>query len=869
MSYSQLAESVNALADSNETLRLAALDAVARSNEAVTDAQQAAQEAVATAASVANLNKVNQQFAFTFVAGQAQYDVGVISADNSITTAGLALWAEGALEYDFTINDAKKFTLGAGLIAALADGAQMRIIVNARFDDLISNFEDLQDGFTAEFATEQAGREVKYQDEKADRTGDYYTYLDGLALEMAVPYAAEIAVIRPTQTVTQSGVLYRPRATALPFETTEWTTDVTKFVVANDMALRQELLDPEGLGIAGFRQDGTGAFIRTGLEKLRDITTGADYSTAQLAANASFGRIFFVPDGADVTIDVPAQCPTLRNAIDAIDQWSIPSTSTVTINIADGHQFTNKAAVITHPNAERLTINGPVMSVNCQVTGLIGTTGSRGNYIATLAVSSVAGLAVGNWLSMRDIAGSSGPYKIFNGVYQVTAIGTGTVSVRIRLWTAAFPAMTLTGGKVYKFNAVIQSLNCDGLIIKSATPTINYLHFAGNMWDYWSEVDIFGTEKGTHGVYIGSNTIVDGAGTPGGENPYGISGGSLSGKFIGTADFDQQGFTTAGSSGLFGQYLVSSSCGRRGFYVGSGSAMEVKFSVSSTQYRDAVIADYNGAFNTSYFEGHGCRGAGAFANNGGKFIAPNSHFWFNATGMDIRAGCGGYFDAGSAKYNIGDGAHYEGGAGGSVSGTDLSENGIDGLSAFYSSGVRATNAIILNNGRDGINALGSAINRAGATITGNIRKNVTADGFSDVYDGTAFEPIGNHPAFYDLLMADLTKAHTGKFALNSIGDLLLTLDGIGRTVTKADGTIHPSVDGGPTIGRTQNRFLAAYAREYIIGTGSIKDFSGTGTPEGNKSAVVGSTYRREDGGVGSTLYYKASGTGNTGWVAIA
>lgn len=49
--------------------------------------------------------------------------------------------------------------------------------------------------------------------------------------------------------------------------------------------------------------------------------------------------------------------------------------------------------------------------------------------------------------------------------------------------------------------------------------------------------------------------------------------------------------------------------------------------------------------------------------------------------------------------------------------------------------------------------------------------------------------------------------------------------------------------------------------------GSIKILTGTGTPESAVSASVGSLYLRTDGGAGTTLYVKESGTGNTGWVA--
>jgi len=44
-------------------------------------------------------------------------------------------------------------------------------------------------------------------------------------------------------------------------------------------------------------------------------------------------------------------------------------------------------------------------------------------------------------------------------------------------------------------------------------------------------------------------------------------------------------------------------------------------------------------------------------------------------------------------------------------------------------------------------------------------------------------------------------------------------------------------------------------------------FTGTGSPEGVVTASVGALYTRTDGGAGTTLYVKESGTSNTGWVA--
>lgn len=44
--------------------------------------------------------------------------------------------------------------------------------------------------------------------------------------------------------------------------------------------------------------------------------------------------------------------------------------------------------------------------------------------------------------------------------------------------------------------------------------------------------------------------------------------------------------------------------------------------------------------------------------------------------------------------------------------------------------------------------------------------------------------------------------------------------------------------------------------------------SGSGTPEGNVTAPVGSVYLRTDGGAATTAYVKESGTGDTGWTAV-
>lgn len=44
-------------------------------------------------------------------------------------------------------------------------------------------------------------------------------------------------------------------------------------------------------------------------------------------------------------------------------------------------------------------------------------------------------------------------------------------------------------------------------------------------------------------------------------------------------------------------------------------------------------------------------------------------------------------------------------------------------------------------------------------------------------------------------------------------------------------------------------------------------YSGAGSPEAAVTAAIGSIYMRTDGGAGTCVYVKESGTGDTGWVA--
>jgi hypothetical protein len=71
----------------------------------------------------------------------------------------------------------------------------------------------------------------------------------------------------------------------------------------------------------------------------------------------------------------------------------------------------------------------------------------------------------------------------------------------------------------------------------------------------------------------------------------------------------------------------------------------------------------------------------------------------------------------------------------------------------------------------------------------------------------------------------------------------------------------------PTTLAEAAKRIARLERALETFTKTIILHRGTGTPEAAVIAPVGALYLRDDGGAGTTLYVKESGTGSSGWVA--
>lgn len=98
-------------------------------------------------------------------------------------------------------------------------------------------------------------------------------------------------------------------------------------------------------------------------------------------------------------------------------------------------------------------------------------------------------------------------------------------------------------------------------------------------------------------------------------------------------------------------------------------------------------------------------------------------------------------------------------------------------------------------------------------------------------------------------------------------------NGNNRGIIVSDTTVVPSANNTLDLGNAGSLRWKDFALDgHVIWNGTtnnVWDLAGNGTPEGAVIAAVGSTYRRYDGSAGTTFYTKVTGTGNTGWSALA
>jgi hypothetical protein len=162
----------------------------------------------------------------------------------------------------------------------------------------------------------------------------------------------------------------------------------------------------------------------------------------------------------------------------------------------------------------------------------------------------------------------------------------------------------------------------------------------------------------------------------------------------------------------------------------------------------------------------------------------------------------------------------------------------------------------------------------------------TSGNFVDVVDAkycTVISPTVHGAGTRNINVAAASQMNELRNLLTNASTFTVTNAGYGTVIT---GTLVGVTDTGSQTHLIDQNNATHQAPRFIAGstsqpavqvasgiavrysTGGPVIRSGTGSPEGSVTAPVGSFYQRTDGGSGTTLYSKESGTGNTGWSPI-
>jgi len=256
------------------------------------------------------------------------------------------------------------------------------------------------------------------------------------------------------------------------------------------------------------------------------------------------------------TINVPADYATIQEALDSLKYTWIPDDITVTISVAAGTHLHTSQISITHSCGSQIQIIG-ADPITTTITSVGTVTGAAGAWSVPINVTNATGMAVGDYVIIRNTAGTDDHYA-HRGIWEITAINVNTVTVKNTHQSGIFPSATLSGGDFICLKTVLKFNNCNGIVSCHANlGLLDKVAVVGN-----------GT-SGYSGVVVGSSTTIP-------SNASIVCGSSM-----GVNGFGSRGFYALYSSSIEAPSSTASGNGSYGFCAEYSSSISTYSSTAS------------------------------------------------------------------------------------------------------------------------------------------------------------------------------------------------------------------------------------------------------------------------------------------------
>ncbi len=413
------------------------------------------------------------------------------------------------------------------------------------------------------------------------------------------------------------------------------------------------------------------------------------WSAGALHAAPQSSLSISIPPDATTVINVPADYPSLNDALAAIGLRFIPSTSFVDIMLASGPDTLAAASVFRHPCGERIRIKGTPY-IQKSISSLQSVTGTPGAYLVTINVGDTTGIATGDY-AVVAARGGTGPWQIHSGAWEITNVDTvsNRVTVKNTARNAAFPVTTLTSGTVNVLRTVLHYNGFDGVRVEgSKLGLLQNVMIVGNGAGDFSGINVAGHDG------VGGSDII--------ASKMNATGSLVCGEFVGVSGFGANGIVCNHGSSVFANSVACSNNGKYGFYAAVASAIEARECCGNGNGTGGVIADYGGSAWVAGAQFCGNLGNGIFVFNGGHVIANEVACIANtARGVDARFGD---VDAelATCNYNETGGVLARNGSRLAFDGSTASFNTGPGAEAYRGGVIRAEGITASNNSTFGI-----------------------------------------------------------------------------------------------------------------------------------------------------------------------
>lgn len=611
---------------------------------------------------------------------------------------------------------------------------------------------------------------------------------------------------------------------------------------------------------------GAGAVVTNVQAKLRETVsigdhgTSADWAAALIAAAAATAGAIHIPAGVSAINPAAGQ---VAGVLATLNRLRVDGTLTITL--PSGTRALTSQVVVNTPDAQRISVVGTA-PLSTTATSQVSSSGAAKAYSVIIGVASSAGVEVGDYaLIYQDVTGT-GDYEVHAGCWEITAVDSGGANRLTLLNThngAAWPTNTLTGGTVKILKTVLQFTGCDGFRFEGGQP-LGRLDQVAIVGDY--DLAAATGTTGAHGIIMSAPVITGGGDSNARHN---MAGGAAVGPNVGVSAFGEQGIAVAGRCVLVANFVASCSNRKRGWY-SEGGNIRAKFTIGSGNGEDGYISDVAGALqvNSSFACGNGLNGY--WSTNNSMLVCASAHAVGNlSNGFEARGLTRIGADLAVSRNNTSAGFLASDGGMIDADSSEADGNGAHGFDASSGGVIDCDNCTSTDNTGYGFRAqYGSVIRAAGATVSGNTTASYLSNNGSVLFESGGGVSVLDTPTYsVGQRFYNSTKANYYAIAITSIGDAAWTSGSTSRFVWKTDGTLHPSTDNTQPLGRSTERWQHVYGTNFRPGAGTATWTSGTGTPEGAVTATVGSMFTRTDGGAGTTLYIKESGSGNTGWAA--